>query len=456
MTTNKKSAAALIFTGILLVTLGVVGGYFVAKQQVVVLPDEADAPPADGNSTIVELSETTMSNMNLVTGSFKLEDFYQNISIPAEVVERLPIGRQHITAPVSSLVKSVLVSPGQSVRPGQPLFKLEIVDEDLSSSQVEFLAAATEIEILEDKMNRLKPLAESGAIKRSRLLDIELEIKKWRSRKTALAQELQVRGMTAAQIESLLKTGNLAQEVLVVCPSLGQTTELGTATELTDYEFFTVESIDKLGGDTAKRGEHLCQLTYHGELLIKGLAFESDIEKITNRSGDGLFTAEFGERPDTIRREGLKLNSIDNHVNDESQTYSIYVALTNEIAGKNTDTEGREYTHWRFKPGQRAHLEFPIQKWEQQVVVPLEALVREGPETFVFQKMNHAHETPEGTIWEFIKTPVKVLFENQRQAVLQRTSSLDIDEKFALNLAFKLNLTLKQAASGGGGHGHDH
>ena len=68
MTTNKKSAVALIFAGILLITLGVVAGYFVAIQQIANKPDEAVVPPAEGNSTIVELSETTMNNMNLVTG----------------------------------------------------------------------------------------------------------------------------------------------------------------------------------------------------------------------------------------------------------------------------------------------------------------------------------------------------------------------------------------------------
>ena len=78
--------------------------------------------------------------------------------------------------------------------------------------------------------------------------------------------------------------------------------------------------------------------------------------------------------------------------------------------------------------------------------------------TFVFLKINHTHESPEGTMHEFQKTPVKVLHTDKYYAVLARSIQLDLLENYALDQAYKLNLALKQAAGGGGGAhaGHNH
>ena len=117
--------------------------------------------------------------------------------------------------------------------------------------------------------------------------------------------------------------------------------------------------------------------------------------------------------------------------------------------------------NWRFKPGQRAHLEIPDENRTQQVVAPAGAVGIDGPETFVFKKMDHTHQGDDGeVIVEFEKIPVKVLYRDARYAVLEDQLKLDLYEKYAIDKAHQLNLALKQAASGGGGghshHGHSH
>lgn len=225
-----------------------------------------------------------------------------------------------------------------------------------------------------------------------------------------------------------------------------------------DEKYYTVETISALEGTNQVMGASLCELTHHGELLIEGQAYESDIENISKANEQGWrFTAQFGEGDRVETRENLQLFKIENHVDNQSQTYPIFVEIKNEIVGRTTDEKNRTYVNWRFKPGQRAHLEFPIEVWEKQVVAPLAALVREGPETFVFQKISHTHEGPDGTVHEFLKVPVKVLHTDKYNAVLAKNVRLDVYEEYALDQAYKLNLALKQAAGGGGGHaGHDH
>ena len=220
---------------------------------------------------------------------------------------------------------------------------------------------------------------------------------------------------------------------------------------------FTVETLESLKGKNLARGGLLCELTNHDQLLIKGMAFESDIGKIIEAQTNGWnFTVQIGDTGNTFTREDLKLHSVDNHVDQDSQTYSVYVSIANEVVGKNTDQQNRSYIQWLFKAGQRAHLECPVKLWAEQVVVPIDALVQEGPEAFVFKKFDHTHETEDGdVILEFEKIPVKVLHTDRQYAVLKKQVTLDTYEQYALNHAFQLNLALKQAAAGGGG-GHSH
>ena len=225
-----------------------------------------------------------------------------------------------------------------------------------------------------------------------------------------------------------------------------------------NQQYFTVETVQALEGQSLELGDLLCNLTHHRELLIKGLAFEGDIDKIANANQNGWkFAAQFGEGSSATVRDGLSLYQVENHVDKESQTFPIFVQIQNEILSQTSDSENRTYINWRFKPGQRAHLEVPVETWESQVVVPLAAVVREGPETFVFMKISHTHTSQDGTVdHEFQKVRVKVLHTDSRFAVLKKSGRLDIYERYALDQAYQLNLALKLATGRGGGHGHDH
>ncbi|MDA7909351.1 efflux RND transporter periplasmic adaptor subunit, partial [bacterium] len=264
-------------------------------------------------------------------------------------------------------------------------------------------------------------------------------------------------GMDRDGIKNLIGQKQLMQTIDIFAPDLPEGS--GDSTQPEDQKYYTVESIQALEGTNQAFGSSLCELTYHDDLLIEGLAYESDIDKISSANETGLnFTAQFGEGKTMESRDKLKLFKIENHVDSQSQTYPIFVEIKNEIVGKTTDENNRNYVNWKFKPGQRAHLEFPIETWKDQVVVPLGAIAREGPETFVFLKISHTHEGPEGTTHEFQKVPVKVLHTDKYYAVLARSIKLDPLENYALDQAYKLNLALKQAAGGSGGAhaGHDH
>lgn len=439
--------------------------------------DDPDAGAGHGSNSIVVINEKTLDNMNLKYGKFETRDYFQKVRIPAQVVERIPQSRRSVSAPIAGIVKKVFVAQGQAVRPGEKLFDLRITDHSIADLQVDLLKVFGDLDVSRAKKERLVNLG-TGVVAGKQLMENEFEIKKLTDLRTALIQEMRVRGMNEEQIKSFIKTRQLAKDITIYAPSLDEPTSQppalsppitpasapigsssnGSSPSQSDDQYFIVETVQVPEGTSLELGDLLCSLTHHRELLIKGLAFEGDIEKIANANQNGWkFTAQFGEGSDATVRDGLSLYQVENHVDTDSKTFPVLVQLQNEILNQTSDSENRTFINWRFKPGQRAHLEVPVEMWESQVVAPLEAVVREGPETFVFMKIGHTHTSQDGTEdHEFQKVPVKILHSDSRFVVLKKSERLDIYEKFALDQAYQLNLALKLATGGGGGHGHDH
>lgn len=415
--------------------------------------DSEDAPSDPGHGGgIVEISESAINNMGLVTGKPEVRDYFKNIEIPATVVERLPAGRRVITTPIAGVVSEVFISPGQAIRESDPLFELTVTDDQVSEAQVRLLNLMAEIEIADKQLNRLKPLAAEGTIKGSRLLDAEFELSKLKTNYDAACQELLLRGLSDSQLESLIQRKKLIQRLVVFAPKLPDTETLDESTQ-----WYTAEEISALAGSSLQRGNPLCTLTFHGELFIEGYAYESDLEKLARVDMNEIsITAEFGESDEPYRREGLRLHSINNHVDEESQTYPIYVAIPNEIQAERTDRQERTFVSWQFKPGQRAHLLFPVETWSDQMVLPIGAIAEEGSDVFVFRQIPHTHEIDGQIYQEFKRVSVQLAYKDKDYVVIDRKTRLDKDATYAISKAYDLNLALKRAASGGGGHGHSH
>ncbi len=486
---NSRNIWPTLLLCAVLLAVGGIAGFLLRP---VILPevaqtDEGQDPESGGaghgSSAIVVINEKTLDNMNLKYGKFEVRDYFQTIRIPAQVVERIPQSRRSVSAPIAGRVTKVFVAKGQAVRPGEKLFDVRITDQSIADSQVGLLEVFANLEISRAKKQRLENLG-TGVVAGKQLMEADFEIKKLTDRRAALIQELRARGMGEEQIKTFIKTKQLAKDITIFAPALEKAPsssppESAPALTITpasatigqpaastmlqaDDQYFTVESISALQGSALKLGDPLCSLTHHSELLIKGLAFESDVDKIANANQNGWkFTAQFGEGPDALVREGLPLYKVENHVDTQSQTFPVFVEIENEIINQTSDAQNRKYVNWRFKPGQRAHLEVPIEMWKSQVVVPMAAVVREGPETFVFMKISHTHESADGTLdHEFQKVPVQVLHTDKRFAVLKKDVRLDVYEKYALDQAYQLNLALKLAAGGGAdphaGHDHPH
>ena len=93
-------------------------------------------------------------------------------------------------------------------------------------------------------------------------------------------------------------------------------------------------------------------------------------------------------------------------------------------------------------------LHVPVERFDDVFVLPAEAVVREGAETYVFRQ--------NGDFFE--RKPVRVLHADRRAAVLAADGSISPGNYVTHNAAAQMNFALKAQAAGGedGGHHHHH
>lgn len=429
----------------------------------------------------VDLSPTAKANLGLKTGRVRLTDYTRTLHIPGEVVEAPGYSTADVPARVAGVVTAIHISPGQAVRPGDPLFDLDLTGEALAEAQSRLLDDLQQLATTEAELERLGPLAEGGSVAAKQRLQLEYDRRRIEGQRNTRVQELLIRGLTRGQVDRILTNRELVRSVTVVVPKFpdenGDTTEdrsaATTGSAADDWEY-TVETIDAHPGESVGPEESLCRLARHTRLYVRGHAFERDVPAIAALPNDGHVTVEFGgeghaggdgvsaagEEGHGEAVAGLNVLYVDNHVDSETQTFSFYVPLRNEVLKDVVDDAGRVFRSWKYKPGQRVHVRIPLGRVEKQIVLPRDAIADEGPESFVFRlAARHARKEkgPNGETLsddQFVPVPVVVRHRDSRQVVLAPGGALKTGDLVAMNRAYQLLLAMKTAAEGGAGHDH--
>ena len=113
-----------------------------------------------------------------------------------------------------------------------------------------------------------------------------------------------------------------------------------------------------------------------------------------------------------------------------------------------TTPDGHRFIAWRYKPGQRVDVLVPVERWENQLVVPIQSVVQEGAEWFVYAK-NGNH---------FDRRPVHVQYRDQQWAAIDADGSLFPGDQVAADGAYQIHLAIKNKSVGSAdphaGHNH--
>jgi multidrug efflux pump subunit AcrA (membrane-fusion protein) len=202
-------------------------------------------------------------------------------------------------------------------------------------------------------------------------------------------------------------------------------------------------------GQQVNAGDPLCTLADHSELYIEGTAFEQDAKSLNRAVENGAqVTAVIeasGEGSEVI--SGLEILYVANQVDRESRGLHFYVRLPNELV-RSTESKGRRFINWRFKPGQRLKLRVPVETWTGQIVLPARAVVQDGAETYVFQRFGD----------HFDRRSVRVVHGDPLSVVIAQDGALKPGDLVAASGAQQLHLALKNKGGGAidphAGHSH--
>lgn len=439
--------------------------------------EEVDDHVHEDEEDHVALTRQAYENLDLRMGPVRTGDFWKTLLVPARVVEIPGRSDLSVSAPVAGVVEQVQILPGQSLTSGTPLFVIRLTDQALIDAQSKLLETLTRQEVASQEVARLNPLTESGAVSGARLRELEYELQQLQAQRSTLLQELRSRGLPQSIVAELLEDRVLASTLTVAAPSFVDEDGM-TATERPSFGF-SVEDLLVHPGKSVSRGELLCSVAYHSKLYIEGTAFEDDLH-ILDRIAENSWQVAVespGPSPPDANSLSLDLLRIDNHVDEETQTVKFFVELPNQVT-RTRQADGRLFEQWQFRPGQRLHLRLPVEHWINQITLPADAVVVDGPNVFVFAEHHH-HELPTLTstaasaeslsgkpvvmtaddehdvFIELEPIPVRLLYRTDRTIVIADDGQLTVGGQVALNNAYKLYLAMKMQ-SGGGGHHHDH
>ncbi|MCA9060712.1 MAG: efflux RND transporter periplasmic adaptor subunit [Planctomycetaceae bacterium] len=450
--------------------------------------DHADASAAD----TIELSAQARQNLGLSRETVRpvvRADFRRSITIPAVMAEQPGRTRIHVAAPMTGVVTHVHAVEGETVLPGSLLFEIRLTHEDLVQAQVDFLKTLGELDVELREIARLKSLiAQNVAITERSLLEREYSRDKLQADLQAQRESLRLHGLSERQVEQVAQERRLLRDLRVVAPGpdthdhpdelqLSQRTALPvslrqppSASPVNDEHrhdhahddtnhssdsadtdlLLTVRSLNVVKGQAVSSGQALCELADYRQLFIEALAFEHDAQAVLACLEQGWPVEAVVEGIDgqSQRMTDLNVVYVSPDVDPESRTLRFFLGLENSIVRDTTDSQGRRFVVWNLRPGQRLSVRMPVEEWKKQIVLPANAVVRDGAEFFVFRS-EKTH---------FDRVPVHVRFHDRSDVVISDDGKLRPGDLIAMQSAHQLLMALK-AKSGAvadphAGHNH--
>jgi cobalt-zinc-cadmium efflux system membrane fusion protein len=418
-------------------------------------------------NTIIGLTDRTIRKVSL-------ETYRQTMTVPATVVEKPGKSRVQVATPMTGAVMHVHSVEGAAVNAGELLFQIRLTHEDLVQAQTRFVKTLGELDVEKQEIERLKQPTSSGAISRKVLLGHQYNHDRLTAHLTAQKEALRLHGMSDDQVSSIVRNRRLLSELQMFAPTVDSHPDdelrlTGKAirpvafqsdndahrhdksprSESTASIPLILQELSVHKGQSVSAGDTLGVLTDFSSLYIEGRAFEYDIEILRSASEQGWnIAAQFGQQGGTEHTvEGLQLAFLSNEIDIETRSLRFYVELPNTVISDRQQGQHR-FVEWKYFPGQRLELLVPVAEWTDRIVLPVEAVARDGAESYVFQ-YNGDH---------FDRVPVHVEFRDQTNAVIANDGAVSLNARVAMRGAHQMQMALRKKAGGGpdphAGHSH--
>ena len=395
-----------------------------------------------GAAHSLTLSAQARRSIGLAEGDVALSTFRRTITVPGMVVERRGRSQFAIVTPMTGILLRILVTEGEAIAAGQPLYEIRMTHEELVQAQTDLLRSVAEVDVVRREIARLEGIGPEGLIPTKTILERKYERQKLEAILLAQRQALLLHGLSEQQVETIIDTRTLLATLTVWAPAAAAL-EGGSGT-------LVVQELAVERGQHVTAGDPLATLVDHGTLLIEGQAFEQDLGHVTEAAASGApITALVDAQSGSGRQlEGLRIAYVADRIAADARTVRFYVALPNEAVGTPRIEDGRRFVTWRHKPGQRMQLEVPVEEWAERIVLPSEAVAQDGIEHYVF-RVNGDHLDRE---------TVRVEHRDPRHVVIANDGTLFPGDRIAMSAAQQLQLAIKNqtgpAIDPHAGHNH--
>lgn len=393
---------------------------------------------------VLELSPQARQNLKLVSRPAKLSNYWRAVIVPGEITDRPGLSDRGVTSPAVGVVTQVHAFAGDTVRPGDRLFTLRLVSEYIHNTQSELFKVTRDIELETEKRQRLAQIGE-GAIPQVRIIEVDQQLRRLQAASESYRQDLLTRGLSLDQIAEVAAGKFVATVDVVAPPPLALppsvTAVASPAAANASYIVYEVQELKVDLGTQVQAGQLLGVLSNHGLLYIVGHAFKREASSLERAAREHWpIRVEFAE-DDAASWPALdqtfEIRHLSNTVDLTSRTFDFFVPLTNQSRSYTKD--GKTFVVWRYRPGQRVRLHVPVEELKEAIVLPAVAVVREGPEAYVFRQNGDL----------FDRRPVRVLHEDRLNIVIANDGSVAPGWYLAQGSAASLNRVLKtQSASG--------
>ena len=256
-----------------------------------------------------------------------------------------PDRRAHVSPQLAGTLQRIHVEPGQAVRAGDVL--AEVASLDLQDLQLDLLRADLASRLQQDALERLR--AAGRSVSARQIQEAENLHQAALNRREVLVQKLESVGLTAGQVEQLLRDKKLVATLPLRAPIGG-----------------TVIQLNKVLGQTVKAEESLFEIHDLSHVWVQGYLFECDVARVRTGQNvrvrlvaDPLFLAQ-----GVVVRSGRTFGALD-------RTLSMWVEL------KDAPKPSLPYNLL-------AHLSVTLGRPRPVLAVPLGALVQDGLRSFVF------------------------------------------------------------------------
>ena len=436
---------------------GVTAGAYLTRQQW--LPwllgsrtpaksNDAPQPPV-ADAKFLKISAEARRNLGLVVKPVALKTYWRTIQVPGSVVDRPGRSDRGVTSPAVGAVAEIHRYPGDTVRPGDRLFTLKIFSEYLQNTQSELFKAARETELIQEQKTRLEAAAKSGAVPEARVIELNNQLRRQTASIQSYRQDLLTRGVSPEQLERIAE-GQFISTIDVVAPprlkpaitATPANAESSGPVAIGDTGFgYEVQELKIELGEQVQAGQVLCLLANHNELYIEGHAFKQEAPFLERAAQNAWpIDVEFAEDDRShwpTLEQTFRIRHLANSVDTVSRTFNFFIPLTN--MSRTYEEDGQTFIVWRFRPGQRARLNVPVEEYEDVIVLPTASIVREGPEAYVFRQNGDL----------FDRRTVQILHQDRQNVVIAKGGEVKPGMYIAHNAAASLNRVLKAQASAG-------